>query len=197
MPTSTPSSCFGASDGTATAGTVSGGNGDYLYSIDNTNFGTSTTFEGLPAGTHTIFVKDSKGCSLQKTVTVTEPAVLNATVARTNVSCFEGNDGKITITNPTGGNGNYEYSVDGSNWQTSGNFTGLTSGAYNVQIRDKDAASCVITLKENYQLTHPEAPLTVEVTNNQNQFLRNFNRICHSKSNRRNPGLYLRMEKKR
>jgi large repetitive protein len=160
---STPTTCFGASDGTATAGTVSGGNGDYLYSIDNTNFGTSTTFEGLSGGTHTIFVKDSKGCSLQKTVTVAEPAVLNATVARTNVSCFEGNDGKITITNPTGGNGNFEYSVDGSNWQNSGNFTGLTSGAYNVQIRDKDAASCVITLKENYQLTHPEAPISVEV----------------------------------
>ena len=40
---------------------------------------------------------------------ITEPAVLNATVNSTNVTCFGANNGTITITGPTGGYGTYEY----------------------------------------------------------------------------------------
>ena len=74
---------------------------------------------------------------LNAAVVITQPAVLSATVASTNVTCFGAGDGTITITNPLGGYGTYEYSVNGgSTWQASGNFTALTPGFYNVQIRD-------------------------------------------------------------
>ncbi|SFN41509.1 Por secretion system C-terminal sorting domain-containing protein, partial [Salegentibacter flavus] len=163
-PTSTPVSCNGGNDGTVTAGTVTGGNGDYLYSIDNVTYGIGTTFSGLTAGTHTIFVKDSKGCALQKSVTVSEPAVLSATVDHTNISCFEGNDGTISLSSPGGGSGSYEYSIDAINWQTGQTFSGLKSGSYKVYIRDAAQTACVIILKDNLQLTQPEAALTADLT---------------------------------
>ena len=161
--TSTSVSCFGGNDGTVTAGTVSGGNGIYQYSIDNTNFTTAKTFTGLPVGTQTIFVKDEKGCSLQKTITVTEPKVLNATVTKTNVSCFEGNDGKIVISNPTGGSGNFEFRINEGTWVSASEFTGLTSGNYQVQIRNKDAVACIVTLNPNLLLSQPSAPISAEL----------------------------------
>ncbi|MBZ9728413.1 T9SS type A sorting domain-containing protein [Salegentibacter sp. JZCK2] len=163
-PSSTPVSCNGGSDGTVTAGIVAGGNGDYLYSIDNVTYGIGTTFSGLSAGTHTIFVKDSKDCALQKTVTVSELAVLSATVNHTNISCFDGNDGTISLSSPSGGSGSYEYSIDGTSWQIGQTFSGLKSGSYKVYIRDATLTTCVKILKDDLQLTQPAAPLTAELT---------------------------------
>ena len=68
-------------------------------------------------------------------------------LASTNVTCFGATDGTITITNPTGGYGTYEYTVNGGGaWQASGSFTGLGPGTYNVQIRDAAHPGCVIVL---------------------------------------------------
>ena len=46
-------------------------------------------------------------------VTITEPAILSAVVASTDVTCFGANNGIINITSPTGGYGTYEYSNNG------------------------------------------------------------------------------------
>ena len=48
---------------------------------------------------------------LNNALLITQPAILNATVTPTMVTCNGANDGIITITNPTGGYGTYEYSV--------------------------------------------------------------------------------------
>ena len=74
---------------------------------------------------------------LNPALVITQPAVLSATVASTNVTCFGANNGTITITNPLGGYGTYQYSVNGgTTWQGSGSFTGLAPATYNVRIRD-------------------------------------------------------------
>ncbi|MDT0691033.1 LamG-like jellyroll fold domain-containing protein [Salegentibacter sp. F188] len=163
-PTSTEATCFGGSDGTVTAGTVTGGTGQYYYSIDNINFSTDKTFSGLSAGTHTIFVKDDENCALQTIVNVSEPAELNAALSKTDVNCFNGADGTITFSTPTGGHGSYEYSVDGVTWQAANTFTGLAAGTYAVSIRDQDYPSCQVILNESFSILQPEAPLTVETT---------------------------------
>ena len=57
---------------------------------------------------------------------ITQPAVLNAIVTPTMVTCNGANDGIITITSPTGGYGTYEYSINGgTTWQASGTFQRL------------------------------------------------------------------------
>ncbi|MDT0677833.1 LamG-like jellyroll fold domain-containing protein [Autumnicola musiva] len=163
-PTSTETTCFGAANGTVTAGDVTGGTGIYQYSIDNINFSTGNTFTGLSAGNYTIFVKDDENCALQSAVSVTEPNVLNAELSKTDVGCFDGASGTISVTNPSGGHGNYEYSIDGNTWQSEGRFEGLAKGSYSIFIRDKDYPDCEKTLNSNYEILQPAAPLTVTGT---------------------------------
>ena len=93
---------------------------------------------------------------LDPALVITQPVQLAGTVGNTNVTCFGANDGTITITNPTGGYGTYEYSINGgASWQASGNFIALAPGFYNVQIRDAAHITCVTTLNASLRITEP------------------------------------------
>ncbi len=79
-------------------------------------------------------------------------------MSSTNVTCSGANDGRITITNPAGGYGTYEYSIDGgAHWQSTGNFTSLAPGTYNAQIRDRAHTACVVILNPGLVITEPAA----------------------------------------
>ena len=70
----------------------------------------------------------------------------------------------ISITNPSGGYGTYEFTVDGGvNWSTSGIFTNLQPGTYDVRIRDAAHTGCEIILNGALVITEP-ALLTATVT---------------------------------
>jgi hypothetical protein len=60
------------------------------------------------------------------------------------------NDGSIEI-NADGGNGSYEYSMDGLNFQNEKKFTGLPAGNYNITVRDDNDcdATELIVLESN------------------------------------------------
>ena len=57
-------SCFGGSDGTISAGSVSGGTAPYQYSLDGTSFSSNTEFNSLAAGNYTLYVRDANNCSI-------------------------------------------------------------------------------------------------------------------------------------
>ncbi|NDP28559.1 MAG: hypothetical protein GZ087_14215, partial [Flavobacterium sp.] len=140
--TFTPVSCNGSSDGTITAGTVAGGNSSYQYSIDGTNFQASNIFSGKPAATYTIYVKDSENCETSKNVTVTQPDVLIMDDPTfTPVSCNGASDGTITAGTVSGGNTNYQYSIDGINFQASNIFNGKPAAAYTITVKDSKNCS--------------------------------------------------------
>ena len=161
--TSTSASCVGNNDGSITAGTVTGGNGGYLYSIDNINFNSTGIFTNVAKGSYTIFIKDSVGCATQSDVIVDAPEAMSATIAVTNVNCFSGADGTLTISNPTGGHGKYQYSIDGTTWSTNPKFTSLGAGTYTVKIRDLDYPTCQNTLSTNTVISKPTAAVSVQV----------------------------------
>ena len=148
-------SCKGGSDGSATA-TVSGGTGTYTYSWTPSG-GTAATALGLVAGTYTVTIADANMCSLVKTVNITEPDAITATVTQVNVSCKGGANGSATVI-ASGGTGTLTYS-----WAPSGGTaataTGLIAGTYTVTITD--ANNCSIT--QNVSITEPNA-LTATVT---------------------------------
>ena len=154
--------CSGANNGTITITNPLGGYGTYAYSINGgASWQASGNFANLAPGSYNVRIRDAAHVScfiiLNPALAITQPAVLSATVASTNVSCFGAGDGTITITNPLGGYGTYEYSVNGGlNWQASGNFTNLMPGFYNVQIRDAAYPSCVIILDGSLQITQPQ-----------------------------------------
>jgi len=59
-------------------------------------------------------------------------------------------------------NGGYEYSIDGTNWQTSPTFTGLSAGTYTITVRD--ANGCTAT--QDVTITEPPVlAFTFTVTN--------------------------------
>ncbi|TRO64046.1 LamG-like jellyroll fold domain-containing protein [Christiangramia sabulilitoris] len=135
--TTTPVSCNGGNDGTVTAGTISGGNSNFQFSIDGSNFQSSKTFNDLSAGNYTITVRDDKNCEDTETVTVTEPdELIIANSTTTPVSCNGGNDGTVTAGTITGGNSTFQYSIDGSNFQSSKTFNDLSAGNYTITVRD-------------------------------------------------------------
>ncbi|MGQ2982643.1 T9SS type B sorting domain-containing protein [Flavobacterium sp.] len=63
-------------------------------------------------------------------------------------------DNHNSITIQAGGTGNYEYSLDGENYQDSPYFGGLATGIYNLHLRDKNG--CGITIQPFYLLNYPK-----------------------------------------
>ena len=144
--------CFGASDGTITVSGAAGGAGTHEFSINGGGaWQASPSFSGLAPGTYNVIMRDALNTTCMLTLNgallITQPAVLNATVVKTDVNCFGANNGSIVISAPSGGYGTYGYSIDGgATWQGSGNFTNLTPGNYNVRIRDAVQTACQIAL---------------------------------------------------
>ena len=147
--TTDPSDC-GVSDGqivvTATGGILE-------YSIDGgTNWQSSNTFNGLAAGTYNVAVRNTNGTCFNLSIdnpiilsTPTSPSITN--VASTDPTDCNLTDGTITIT-ATGGQGTYEYSIDGGGpagtWQSSNTFTGLAGGSYEIHVRNASGSCDVL-----------------------------------------------------
>ncbi len=157
--------CNGANDGTIEISNPLGGYGTYEYWITGASWQSSGSFTALAPGSYEVKIRDAahSACeiTLNAALVLTEPAVLSATVTGTNVTCNGADDGEIDITSPAGGYGTYEYMITGSNWQSSGSFSGLTPGSYEVKIRDAAHTLCVITLDPALVILEPD-PLTAD-----------------------------------
>ncbi len=147
--------CNGGNNGTATA-TASGGTGSLTYSWNTTPVQTTATATGLSAGPYIVTVTDANGCVKTGTATVSQPAVLNASITTTNVKCFGGATGTVTAT-PSGGTGPYTYSWNTTPVQTTATATGLSVGPYTVTITD--AKGCVKTAMAT--ITQPAVALSI------------------------------------
>jgi len=138
-------SCNGAIDGQISV-LGSGGTpftvGDaYTYSWNTTATNDSLL---VGAGTYTVTVTDTLGCTAITSVTVNEPGLLTAMIAagQTNVSCFGDSTGQATV-NATGGTvvGNYTYVWD--NGMTTALNASLPAGVQCVTVTD--ANGCLAT----------------------------------------------------
>ena len=163
----------GNNDGTIAVTATGGWPGAYEFELvgptpaQNIAYSAQTEFTGLTAGTYTINVRDSKGCVDFITVTLADPApiVFTATSSSPTVSCFGDTSATISAGIPTGGSGNYLYSLvttypngtvttDGP--QVSNTFTNLGAGSYQVQVSDSwtcSALSAAIVITEPAKVT--------------------------------------------
>ena len=162
----------GGNDGTATA-TVSGGTPPYIYLWDDLLAQTTQTATGLVAGTYNVTVTDDNGCEISGSVVLSDPDALTADVNVIHISCYGNSDGRITITNPQGGSGSYQYSIDGGlTWQNSGFYTNLPTGIYEIMIRDafnttNEVTLIIITITEPEELITQIDPLSSEICLNE------------------------------
>jgi gliding motility-associated-like protein len=135
-------SCFGGSNGSATANPV-GGTGTYTYSWTTIPVQTTVTATGLTAGSYAVTVTDANGCTATASVTITQPPLLTVTTgAPTNVLCNGGSNGS-DIATAGGGTGAYTYSWNTIPIQTNATATGLSAGTYTITVTD--ANGCTAT----------------------------------------------------
>ena len=161
--------CFGSSDGTITISGAAGGHGTYEYSINGGgSWQAAGNYTGLTPGTYNVQIRDAAftGCYivLNNALVLTQPSMLTATLASTNVTCNGANNGTISVTGASGGYGTYEYTINGgTNWFASGLFTNVAPGTYDVRIRDAANTACVIILNAGLQITEPAALMATVV----------------------------------
>lgn len=124
------------------------------YSIDGgTNWQASPTFNGLAAGSYTITVRiNPAGCTGSATFVVTDPGPIPVSSSITDVQCNGTATGIINVTAPQGSD--FEYSLDGINWQIQPNFL-VAAGTYTVRVR-KISTNCIYT-SLTYTVNEPTA----------------------------------------
>jgi gliding motility-associated-like protein len=129
-------SCFGQCTGTATA-TPNNGTAPYTY-LWSPGGGTTSSATGLCAGTYTITVIDAAPDTATAIVTITQPAVLTASITSTAAGCGN-NNGTATVT-AGGGTPAYTYSWNPGGG-TSSLATGLAPGNYTATVTDANGCT--------------------------------------------------------
>ena len=128
-------SCDNVFDGSITVN-ATGGTTPYSYSLNGGPTQLGNVFSGLLAGNYTVLLVDFNGCTDTTHVAIdTAYAVTASIVSQTDVSCFGGVDGTVTV-QLVGGLPPYSYSINGVQFVSSPTFTGLASGNYLVTLRD-------------------------------------------------------------
>jgi PKD repeat protein len=142
--------CNGGTNGSATV-VVSGGTPGYSYSWSNG--ATTATTSGLSAGTYSVTVTDANLCTATTQVTITQPSQINYTASITNVSCFSGNNGAVSLAasggvpfhTPPPFNFPY-YHYQWNNGTTSNILNNLIAGTYTCTITDANSCTTVATV---------------------------------------------------
>ncbi|WP_317171638.1 T9SS type A sorting domain-containing protein [Spirosoma profusum] len=148
-------SCNNAKDGNVLF-TPSGGSGGYQFQFNNMPLQASNQYGNLIAGTYPVTVRDSRGCTLQSTVQVTQPPALALSLTVVGTKCTGGSDGGI-IAVASGGNGGYRYFLNGGTLQLTGTFVDLKANAtYSLGVSDRNG--CVF-----FQDVKVGAPNAIEV----------------------------------
>lgn len=135
--------CAGGSTGSATVN-ATGGTSPYTYAWSPSG-GTNATANNLTAGTYTVTVTGSDGCSQTQTLTLTEPPAIQAVTAVTDEQCANGS-GSISAT-VTGGTPGYTYSW--SNGATTATISGLSAGSYTLMVTDGNGCTQAATAVVN------------------------------------------------
>ena len=115
----------------------------YRFDNDYINIQGNAAYDGTPVGSPAFDVPPP----------VFIPFTI-VTVLGTDLSCYESGDGEISIV-ATGNN--VEYSIDGINYSSNANFTGLSAGTYMVYARSGSCEeTAVISLLQPDQIPTPE-----------------------------------------
>ena len=161
---------------------ASGGTAPYEYQLSEIStvpetiivpFGSASEFTGLSGGQYLVTVRDTFGCEVTDTLTMTGPDPINATlIDDPNISCFGDNTASISITSVSGGlpeldpNAEYLYVLNyldaAGNIQVStaprfdDTFTNLGAGSYSVTVTDGwgcDFTTPAVTFTEPEEVT--------------------------------------------
>jgi gliding motility-associated-like protein len=109
-------------------------NGPYLYSLDGINYQNTGNFNNIPAGVHTLYIKDKNGKIQIFGFNEAEDCEISIQYIAVSAACMQ-NDGSMTVT-AANGSAPYSYTIDGINYQNSNIFNGLAPGNYYITVKD-------------------------------------------------------------
>lgn len=121
--------------------TVTGGTTPYTYLWSDGS--TSHILGDLSAGTYSVTVTDTNGCTTSGSATITQPDALTATIVGTDADCSGNSTGSADLT-VTGGTAPYTYSW--SNGATTEDISGLGSNIYSVTVTDNYDCEVIQTI---------------------------------------------------
>ncbi len=132
--------CANTPDGTIVA-IASGGAGGTQFSIDNENFQTSNIFNVLP-GQYTVYVQDQNGCTGQSNsqANIGGPDAITLSSTVTPPSCAGDENGAI-MGSAAGGNGGFNYTVDGGVASNMLDLADLAAGTYEIVVTDEEGCT--------------------------------------------------------
>lgn len=149
--TITSASCNGICDAFVQA-TISGGNGQWNFSLDGGDLINTGQWDDVCAGEYELYAIDWLGCEDTVTITVMEPEVLAATADATDILCFGDDNGSIDV-DVTGGTMDYTYAIDCTTFATDDVFSDLEAGSYTICV--VDANGC--TTEVSADIAEPDA----------------------------------------
>lgn len=103
-----------------------------MYSLDNINFQSSSTFEGLSYGKYYIYMKDELGCEALDSIEL-GPGMLSAEVAAIENARCGFNNGQVQLS--IGSNADSFY-LEG--YENATYVENLVPGSYNLEVKDTD-----------------------------------------------------------
>lgn len=131
--------CFGASTGSVELD-VTGGEPPYTFDWSDDNYDGVEDPIAMIAGTYTLVVTDSKNCTDDIVVNITEPTEIEITsFSSMDATCGDAN-GSISIT-VQGGTGAYTYDWSDDNYDGTEDPAGLVPGNYFVTVTDNNGCS--------------------------------------------------------
>ncbi|MFN8285347.1 MAG: T9SS type A sorting domain-containing protein [Chitinophagales bacterium] len=151
--TTTNVSCNGAANGSVCP-SVSGSTAPYAFAWNNG--ATTSCISNLVAGSYTITVTSSSGCTATATAVVNQPTALNISLNTVNVTCNGTANGSITAT-VTGGTPAYTYSW--SNGVNTPAVVGAISGTYNLTVTDMNGCTATASATINQP-----TPINITIT---------------------------------
>jgi hypothetical protein len=156
-------SCKGASNGIIDI-IPSGGNGGnyagYSYAMDDEEFKSTSRIRNIGPGDHVFHVVDGRGCLFDINKNFIEPAAELKIdfLDKNEVKCQNDADGFLSV-NAEGGSAPYTYTINGVRTQSTGSFTNLPGGDYNILVSDVNG--CSSTYLDHIGVLNPPIEIAV------------------------------------
>lgn len=158
----TDPACNGSTNGSITS-SVSGGTGPYTYAW--TPAGAGANPNNLPAGTYSVTVTSSQGCTETDEITLDQPDPLEVTASADPIDC--NNPSSQIETNVSGGTPNYTYNWSNGSSSAMPNIN--VGGTFVLTVTDSKGCTKTTSLTVPANTTLPNAVATVNGQINCNQ----------------------------